>query len=160
MLRKEVREKVKSRNLHNICVHTFHSLMVYHYHKDAHKDIVLRKILQTNMRPVRPIPRYDLVFLDESQDMSLLYYSIMVKFLMDMGNPIQICILGDYKQGIYQFRGSDIRFLTKAAQIWRKFPLLSFRFPPLFTNHVLSDYNSNGGFRQRCYARQQTIDGV
>lgn len=125
MLRKEVREKVKSRNLHNICVHTFHSLMVYHYHKDAHKDIVLRKILQTNMRPVRPIPRYDLVFLDESQDMSLLYYSIMVKFLMDMGNPIQICILGDYKQGIYQFRGSDIRFLTKAAQIWRKFPLLS-----------------------------------
>jgi hypothetical protein len=125
MLRKEVREKVHARNLHNICVHTFHSLAVYHYHKDAHKDIVLRKILQTNMRPVRPIPRYDLVFLDESQDMSLLYYAIMVKFLTDMGNPFQICILGDYKQGIYQFRGSDIRFLTKAAQIWRPFPLLS-----------------------------------
>ena len=125
MLRKDVHEKVASRGLRNISVHTYHSLAVKYYHKDAHKDTVLRKILSANMPPTRSIPEINIVCLDESQDMSLLYYLFIVKFLRDMGGRIQICVLGDYKQGIYQFKGADIRFLTKAVEIWCKYPLLS-----------------------------------
>jgi superfamily I DNA/RNA helicase len=34
-------------------------------------------------------------------------------------------ILGDYMQGLYEFKGADIRFLTAAASIWSDFALLS-----------------------------------
>lgn len=125
MLRKDVHEKVVARGLRNISVHTYHSLAVKYYHKDAHKDTILRKILSANLPPLRPIPSINIVCLDESQDMSLLYYLFIVKFLRDMGERIQVCVLGDYKQGIYQFKGADIRFLTKAVEIWSKYPLLS-----------------------------------
>jgi hypothetical protein len=124
MLRKEVQEKVKKRNIRNMTVHTFHSLAVLYYHKDAHKDIVIRKILYENLPPKNDIPRFDMAFLDEAQDMTLLYYMFIAKFFRDMGHPIQLCVLGDFMQGIYQFKGADIRFLTKAKQIWRPFSLL------------------------------------
>jgi hypothetical protein len=135
MLRKEVHEKVVARALTNISVHTYHSLAVKYYHKDAHKDTVLRKILSANLPPLRPIPPINIVCLDESQDMTLLYYLFIVKFLRDMGERIQICVLGDYKQGIYQFKGADIRFLTKAVEIWSNYPLLS---SPVFCRCALT----------------------
>jgi len=135
MLRKDVHEKVVARGLHNISVHTYHSLAVKYYHKDAHKDTVLRKILSANLPPTRSIPEINIVCLDESQDMSLLYYLFIVKFLRDMGGRIQVCVLGDYKQGIYQFKGADIRFLTKAVEIWSKYPLLS---SPVFRQCALT----------------------
>ena len=126
-LRKEIQEKVKSRGIGNLVVHTFHSLAVMYYHKDAHKDIIMRKILYDRMTPRKPIPPYDVVFLDEAQDMTMLYYMFIVKFLVDAGRPIQLCVLGDYKQGIYQFKGADVRFLTKTPIIWSAFPLLKNR---------------------------------
>jgi hypothetical protein len=125
MLRKEVREKVVSRQIENVAVHTYHSLAVMYYHKDAHKDNIMRKIIATNAKPAKLIPPFRLVFLDESQDMTFLYFMFIVKFLKDAGTPIQLCIMGDYKQGIYQFKGSDIRFLTRASQIWSVFMHLS-----------------------------------
>ena len=135
MLRKDVQEKVVARGLHNISVHTYHSLAVKYYHKDAHKDTVLRKILSANLPPLHAIPQINIVCLDESQDMTLLYYLFIVKFLQDMGGRIQICVLGDYKQGIYQFKGADIRFLTKAVEIWSNYPLLS---SPVFRRCALT----------------------
>jgi hypothetical protein len=135
MLRKDVHEKVVARGLRNISVHTYHSLAVKYYHKDAHKDTVLRKILSAGLPPTRSIPEINIVCLDESQDMSLLYYLFIVKFLRDMGGRIQVCVLGDYKQGIYQFKGADIRFLTKAVEIWSKYPLLS---SPVFRRCALT----------------------
>ena len=127
MLRHEVMEKVKKQDITNMVVHTFHSLAVKYYRKDAHQDIVIRKIIRENTKPRTPIPKFQYVFLDESQDMSFLYFMFIVKFLMDMGEQIYLCILGDFKQGIYQFKGSDIRFLTKAVSIWTHFSLLKTR---------------------------------
>lgn len=147
MLRKEVREKVVSRKIENVSVHTFHSLAVMYYHKDAHKDTVMRKIVATNRKPAKEIPHFRLVFLDESQDMTFLYFMFIVKFLVDMGKPIQLCIMGDYKQGIYQFKGSDIRFLTRASHIWRGFAQLSsptFRHCCLTMSYRITD--SMGSF--------------
>ena len=135
MLRKEVREKVVSRQIENVSVHTYHSLAVAYYHKDAHKDNIMRKIIATNATPYKTIPPYRLVFLDESQDMTFLYFMFIVKFLKDACRPIQLCIMGDYKQGIYQFKGSDIRFLTRASQIWSSFGLLS---SPIFHHCALT----------------------
>jgi len=127
ILRKEVKMKLKARDIKNVKVHTFHSLAVRYYYVDAHTDTGLRKIIREDMRPREPIPKYQIIVLDESQDMSFLYFQFMTKFAYDMGAAFQLFILGDYMQGIYEFKGADIRSLTHAHIIWRNHPFLSSR---------------------------------
>lgn len=123
-LRKEVKEKVKELGIKNIIVHTYHSLAVAKYTPLACTDTGIRRILYEKMRPSSPILPQDIVVLDESQDMTMLYYAFIVKFIKDMNIKIQMMILGDYKQGLYEFKGADIRFLTNARDIWKDFPYL------------------------------------
>ena len=124
-LRKEIIEKVNELQLRNIVVHTYHSLAVATYHPDAHVDRVMRLIVANNDPPRIQLHPFDVVVLDEVQDMTFLYYRLVVKYIKDIGTPILMMILGDYMQGLYEFKGADIRFLTMAKQIWTGFPLLS-----------------------------------
>jgi len=124
MLRCEVKEKIQRLRIPNIKVHTFHSLAVRHYMPNAHTDTGIRYILCNKTPPIVPIPKVDVIVLDEAQDMSLLYFQLMSKVIYDMGSPVQLFILGDYMQGLYEFKGSDIRFLTLADIIWKNHPLL------------------------------------
>ena len=127
VLRKEVKLKLKEREIKNVKVHTFHSLAVKYYLLSAHTDTGINQIIKEDMRPRERIPKFDIIVLDESQDMSFLYFQFMVKFAFDMGEKFQLCILGDYMQGIYEFKGADIRSLTQAHIIWHNHPLLSSR---------------------------------
>ena len=124
MLRCEVKEKIQKMGIKNISVHTFHSLAVKYYMLSAHTDTTLRYILFNKISPRTVIPAFDLIVLDEAQDMTFLYFRLMVKFINDMGTPFQLLVLGDYKQGLYEFKGADTRFLTLASDIWHNHPLL------------------------------------
>ena len=124
VLRKEVKMKLKEREIKNVKVHTFHSLAVKYYLHSAHTDTGIRKIVREDMKPKEQIPKFQIIVLDESQDMSFLYFQFMTKFAFDMGERFQLFILGDYMQGIYEFKGADIRSLTQAHIIWRNHPLL------------------------------------
>jgi superfamily I DNA/RNA helicase len=124
MLRMEIKEKVKALDLQNIVVHTYHSLAVSKYSKNAFTDTGLRQVLYQNMDPLSSIKHQDVIVLDEAQDMTFLYFQFVVKYCRDMDTPFQVLILGDYMQGLYEFKGADIRFLTMAQEIWNGFPLL------------------------------------
>jgi len=124
MLRHEVKEKVNRHELKNINVHTFHSLAVKYYYPTAYTDNGIRYVLYNKLPPIRPIDKFDILVLDETQDMSLVYFQFICKVVMDMGSPIQILIMGDYMQGLYEFKGSDTRFLTMADMIWKNHPML------------------------------------
>jgi hypothetical protein len=119
-LRKEVREKIRELQLKNIQVHTYHSLAVATYDKQAHTDTGIRHLLHQNTPPMSPIKPKEIVVLDECQDMTLLYFQLIIKYVKDMGTKIQVMVLGDYMQGLYEFKGADIRFLTHAQEIWQK----------------------------------------
>jgi nucleoside-triphosphatase THEP1 len=118
MLRQEVKEKVGKLRLMNLKVHTYHSLAVRYYLETAHNDTGIRYIILNDLPPSSPISKYDLIVIDETQDMSLVYFQLVVKFINDMKHPVQLLILGDYMQGLYEFKGADIRFLTLAPEIW------------------------------------------
>lgn len=124
MLRLEVKEKVEKLRINNLKVHTFHSLAVRYYSEDAITDTGLRIILMNDLPPSSPISIIDLIVIDEAQDMTVLYFLFIIKFLRDMKTQVQIMILGDYMQGLYDFKGADIRFLTMASEIWQKCPYL------------------------------------
>lgn len=121
MLRMEIKEKVQSLGLKNIIVHTYHSLAVAKYSKNAFTDTGLRQVLYQNMPALTSIKPQDVIVLDEAQDMTFLYFQFVVKYCREMGTPFQLLILGDYMQGLYEFKGADIRFLTMAHEIWSNF---------------------------------------
>lgn len=123
-LRLEIKEKVKHLGLENISIHTFHSLAVKYYSPDCHTDTGIRRVLLHNTKPRGDIGKIDLCMLDEFQDCSELYFRLVLKFLRDMGSPVQILILGDPLQCLYEFKGADSRFLTMADQIWKGSDLL------------------------------------
>jgi hypothetical protein len=119
-LRHEVKEKVEERGLTNLVVHTYHSLAVRYYSPLAHTDTELRRILRLNAAPVGlAAPCFDVLIIDEAQDMTPLYYHFFKKWMRDFGaEGAQMMVLGDEKQGLYEFKGSDTRFLTLAPRIW------------------------------------------
>ena len=123
-LRKEVKEKVSEIQLDNVVVHTYHSLCVATYNPDAHVDKVMRLLVQNDTPPMIELSPFDIVVLDEVQDMTFLYFRLVSKYIKDIGENVQLMILGDYMQGLYEFKGADIRFLTMATDLWRGFRLL------------------------------------
>ena len=128
MLRHEIREKTQDLALQNIEVHTYHSFAVKYYSSIAHTDTGIRQILREQLLPRTPVPVCDILVLDECQDMTLLYFHLVAYMCVHMcketDHKIQILILGDYMQGLYEFKGADIRFLTCAEQCWQGFRYL------------------------------------
>ena len=124
MLSSEIKNKVEKLGLQNLKVHTFHSLVVKYYCSEGYTDTIIRKILLKNIPPKKQIPKFHVLVIDEAQDMTFLYFKLLVKFCRNMGEKIQLLILGDYMQGLYEFKGADIRFLTFADNIWKKFDML------------------------------------
>ena len=130
-LKSEVRAKAAERGLTNVNVHTYHSLCTKFYDSAAYTDErIYRMLHQADPSaplppPIRRIVRYDIVCIDEIQDMTGLYYKLVWRFLSDMprrpgyrrGGP-QIVVLGDRYQGVYGFKQADTRYLTMARYIF------------------------------------------
>lgn len=133
-LQTEVQEKIHELSLSNIHVFTFHGLAVKYYDSSCHNDMGIRRILREKQPPQLEIPPCDIMVIDESQDATKVYFDLIWNFCMELENPIQLLILGDEKQGLYGFKGSDVRFLTMAEMCWKKFPHLK---SDIFMKHTL-----------------------
>jgi len=123
-LRHEVQEKVVELQIPNMEVHTYHSLAYNYYHQDGQMDNGIRRIIRDNINPKTKLPEFDLLVVDEAQDMTNVYYRLLLKFIQDSQRPFQVMILGDKMQGLYDFKGADTRFLTFGQSCWQDVPLL------------------------------------
>lgn len=140
-LRMEVNARAKLLQVSNLTVHTYHSFAVMHYDPNAYTDEIMLKIHKYTV-PRRTIPQYDIIIVDEAQDMRLLFYGLVRKVIDHMRNEPKLVIMGDQHQGIYQFNGTDSRFLTLAPKIfpssypWAALPLsISYRI-----THEIADF--------------------
>jgi hypothetical protein len=146
MLRFEIKEKTESLGIANLDVHTYHSMAVKYYNSSAYTDTGIRDILLKKAAPRIRIPKKDVVVIDEAQDMTFLYFQLVVKFTMDMNHPFQLIILGDFMQGLYEFKGADTRFLTLADQFWCNHPRIKstvFNACTLNTSYRITDQMSS-----------------
>jgi len=142
MLRMEIKNKIKIQQIDNLDVHTYHSMAVKYYDATAYTDTGIRHILAQNLKPRTSLPKKDIVVLDETQDMTFLYYCLVIKYTMDMDHDFQLLILGDFMQGIYEFKGADTRVLTLANQFWLHHPRLkskTFHNCSLSTSYRITD---------------------
>ena len=119
-LKTEVREKVESAELTNLEIHTYHSLAVKFYNRKAYTDDVMQTIIEHGTLPLFELPKIDIIVLDEVQDMTMLYYLLVQKFICDVNRNLLFLLLGDRSQAIYGFKGADHRFLTLGtSKIWQ-----------------------------------------
>jgi len=123
-LQSEIQVKVNELKLTNISVYTFHGLAVKYYSSDCHNDMGIRRILRDETESRAELPDCDVMVLDETQDMTNVYFELIWKFMLEINTSMQLLILGDEKQGLYAFKGSDSRFLTLGHLCWETFPNL------------------------------------
>lgn len=119
-LKLEVEDKIKKEGLTNISTKTYHGLACTYYDYMARTDDIIQVVVNTD-QPFRYRANntyYNIIVIDEVQDMTELYYKLIYKFLKDIGHYVNILILGDNFQGIYEFKGADARFLTLANEIF------------------------------------------
>ena len=144
-----VQKKVKYNEcmyLDNLSIYTYHGLAYQFYSIEAKTDIGINKIINTSVEPRRKLPNIDILVLDEIQDMNDLYYKFVNKFIRDLNKDIQLLILGDKYQGLYEFKGADTRFLTHAYKLWTcsTFPFKQLQLTTSYrvTNSIASFVNN------------------
>ena len=130
-LKGETREKAAGLSLTNLHVHSFHAFAVGHYDKRATKDDGLALIVEDDTTPVRSF-HYDLVIIDEIQDLTPLLSDFVFKILRDnRSKRVRLLVLGDDRQNIFAFKSADARYLTLSPSVfsrvndlpWLKLPL-------------------------------------
>lgn len=133
-LKKETRDKIKQLKLQDrVNIHSFHSMGVKYYDNSCSRDDGIIRVIDDKKNPHRKF-HFDLVIIDEVQDMTLTYFKLVHKFIADMGSNPQLIIIGDKNQSIYGFNDADSRFIIHADKIfaskgdWIKLKLsISFR---------------------------------
>ena len=123
-LKMETRRKVDDLGLSNMEVHSFHAFCVRYFVKDGYRDNGILKYLRKHPFPPLLLPfHYDLVIIDECQDMTPLYFELVLRIVYHISKKSpcvfpNIVVMGDAKQSIFQFNRADSRFLTEASHIF------------------------------------------
>jgi hypothetical protein len=119
-LKLEVEHKAKAHKLENLKILTYHGLACSFYDYTCYTDDRIQEVIRSNKSLNRPVSNiaYDIVIIDEIQDMTPLYFELIHKFLFDIQRKVILGIMGDNFQGIYGFKGADERFLTLADHIF------------------------------------------
>ena len=127
---KERKEKEENRDIASkFDVYTLHAMAVEMYSAKGFDDQMLETIVQedTPIRPCKlhdPRKKYGRFIVDEFQDFTLLYFRFLVKLIHDLGEPIQLIVLGDVRQNIFKYRGSDKRFILLFEDVFREWTCL------------------------------------
>ena len=117
-LKIETRERVLKIGLNNIETHSYHSFCVKYYNEKCFTDTEIKTVVKTKVSRRKSF-HYDIIILDEAQDINPLYFQLIYKIFKDNNdNNTQIVILGDEKQSIFDFNKADQRFITFADIIF------------------------------------------
>jgi len=118
-LKFETKFKINSYGIKNAFVYSYHSFCNNIYSSDCINDYGIIKILSRNIPLKGETRNYEIIIIDEAQDMSKLYFELVCKIYKDLtinlkNKQPQICVFGDKYQSIFQFNGADERYIIYA----------------------------------------------
>jgi nucleoside-triphosphatase THEP1 len=117
-LKLESRYRVEELGIKNLEIHSFHSKGVKYYNGLCVTDHGIIDLIKNDSKR-KKIFYYDLMIVDEIQDMTPVLYEFFCKIYKDNNNKtLQICVLGDKKQSIFEFNKADARFITMIDKIF------------------------------------------
>jgi len=120
-LKMETRVKKDKLGYKNLDVHSYHSFGYKYFNHLCNTDAGIIDTITHNTQRLLPF-KYDIIILDEVQDMTTIYYHFILKIIKDNDTNIenqQLCVLGDKFQSIYTFNGSDARYIIYASDIFK-----------------------------------------
>lgn len=117
-LKAETRQKTSVLGLKNLEVHSYHAFCVKYFDRNGCTDSGIIRYLNRASPPLGTLFRYDVIIIDEAQDMNPLYYRLVRRVLQSSAASSQIVVMGDQKQSIYAFNKADPRFLTLAPGLF------------------------------------------
>jgi len=145
MLKEEVRKKISQHVLTNLIVHNYHSLCVRCYDPKAYTDAPMEKVITQGTSPNRRIA-FDILVIDEVQDMTDLLYRFTRKVISDMSDSCLMVLMGDRYQSVYDFKGADFRYLTLGHRLWpniRRVEHLCLSISYRLTKHIAGFINNS-----------------
>lgn len=111
-LKIETRNRIDENNISNTEVHSYHSFGVKYYNRKCFTDKEIRSVIYNKSPPLKKF-NYDIIIIDEAQDITEVYYEFICKIFVDNNNEnTRICIFGDEKQSIFDFNGADSRYIS------------------------------------------------
>jgi len=127
-LKTETRQRIIKYNISNLEVHSYHSFCVKYYNYPCYDDLRMQLLLNNNDIINKSNFNFDLIILDEQQDMKPLFFDL-IQYIIKPN--IQICLFGDVNQNIYSYQGSNVDYLIKADELfhshneWKKHTILT-----------------------------------
>lgn len=158
-LKHETKYRVAQNGLTNIAVHNYHSFCYNKYLVHGTTDQMVIDTLE-KYKPGNKCTEvtfdYHTIVIDEAQDLTPLYVSLIKIIIGHNIRKPKICIIGDTRQTIYGFNGADSRFIEYAEQIFNvnKKQWISLS---LSTSYRLSE--SNAQFLNNCVLHRDEIVG-
>lgn len=122
-LKEETRQRLLEHE--HVDVHNYHSFVHNVFKVPCHDDKMMSDFVSASIagseEPTN-FPQYDLVILDEVQDMTPLYFQLvhLIRSKITQKDP-QLCCLGDRMQCIYEFMKADARFITSCQDVFQRF---------------------------------------
>lgn len=122
-LKIETREKARQLGLTNLEVRSYHSFAVRYYDNNAYTDLQLINVVENLKSSI--LPKYDIIIVDEVQDMTDLYFKLVCILIRDHRllhsfDKVRFMIIGDIRQNIYNYKGADYKFLKFGPQIFKE----------------------------------------
>ena len=122
ILRHETKERIRKLGLsERVEVHTYHSFAYKYYRANTINDDNLQDLLD-DIEENRVEPKddtfFDIIMIDEAQDMTPNYNKIICYFVEQNSNNrnMQYMVVGDPYQTLYAFKGANPEYLTKANE--------------------------------------------
>jgi len=142
-LKLESRVKVEEMKLENLEIQSYHSFF-NSYYATCHDDFDMKDCLELNIKSDH---KYDMIIVDEVQDMNDLYREAIDKIMKDNGCSYKIVLLGDELQSIYGYKNSSPKYLVEGEKYfkngleWETYKLsISFRLTPVIAKFINEQY--------------------
>ena len=116
-LKLDTRHRADQLSIRNLEVHTYHSFCKSHYRMKGYTDYEIINLLKSaNLSAMTTA--YDIIVIDETQDMTGIYHSLTLNILANNTPAPRICIIGDRYQSIYKYNGADEKYIINADQLF------------------------------------------
>jgi hypothetical protein len=115
-LKDDTRTRIKKYGITNVEIHNYHSFCIKYLGVQAYTDLPIIRYFENDQYILKINLDFDMLILDEAQDIKPIYYKV-IHLILNYITP-QIIVMGDVCQSLYEYSGSDSRYLSMADRIY------------------------------------------